>query len=279
MDYTSLNAYPSRIPSPTPVLSTFELDALMRRTSLVQTTVNKYLKGWISETRTRVRKEVLMELIKSGHLWIFVEEDQDYLRHDPTVDSAEEWKLSPQDVNTVKQMLEPGEVSLQRAAQTTPAMRIGMIIWMVITSLALQGSGQSAWDKWDLRGHAITTWADFYSEMTHSKKRPSEAIPTDDDALAAFKSAMDVAGHHHDYQVIPDLGAWVTMRAALFPELKGTELACWHFNDEDGCSLCDERLLLILNPLRGIFFMENDDPLGGPNKWCIPLIWDVPPIT
>ncbi|KAJ7117048.1 hypothetical protein C8R44DRAFT_854686 [Mycena epipterygia] len=37
--------------------------------------------------------------------------------------------------------------------------------------------------------------------------------------------------------------------------------------------------LLILNPLRGIFFMENDDPLGGPNKWCIPLIWDVPPIT
>ncbi|KAJ7135623.1 hypothetical protein C8R44DRAFT_869343 [Mycena epipterygia] len=77
--------------------------------------------------------------------------------------------------------------------------------------------------------------------IIHSKKRPSEAISTDVDALAAFQTAMDGAGHQHNYQATPDIGAWVTMRAALFPELKGTELECWHFNDTDGCSLCDER--------------------------------------
>ncbi|KAJ7135626.1 hypothetical protein C8R44DRAFT_848539 [Mycena epipterygia] len=251
MDDTSLNAHPSWIPSPAPVLSTFELDAFKRRTSLIQTTVNKFLDDEPSRLQKRVVKDVLIKLIKNRKLWIFVERDQDYcLSNDPIMDSdsdsqeEEECKLSPQDVDTVKKMLGPDDAFLQLAAQTTLAIRIGMIIWLVITSLAVQDRhllGDSAWDKWDIQGRAITIWADTYSKIMHSKKCPSEAIPTDDDAVAAFQSAMDIAGHHHDYQATPDLGAWVTMRAALFPELKGTELACWHFNDEDGCSLCDER--------------------------------------
>jgi hypothetical protein len=99
----------------------------------------------------------------------------------------------------------------------------------------------SAWDLWDVQGRAITAWADIFRRIT--KKRPSEAIFADIDALAAFQSAMDAAGHQHDYQATH---AWVTMRAALFPNLKGSKLACWHFNDEDGCPLCDERLYVIL---------------------------------
>ncbi|KAJ7135598.1 hypothetical protein C8R44DRAFT_848529 [Mycena epipterygia] len=228
MDDTSLDAHPSRIPSPAPILSTFELDALTCRTSLIQTTVNKFLNDEFPWVQTRVGKAVLTEIIKSGHLWIFVEGDKDHcLRNDPTTDSdsMEEWELSPQDVDTVNQMLQPDEALPQRAAWTTSAMRIGMIIWLVITSSTIQDyrEYESAWDKWDVQGRAITTWADTYSEIIHSKKRPSEVIPTDDDAVAAFKSAMDIAGHQHDYQTTPEVDAWVTMRAALFPELQGTD--------------------------------------------------------
>ncbi|KAJ7135634.1 hypothetical protein C8R44DRAFT_869350 [Mycena epipterygia] len=261
MDETSLNSHPSQIPSPAPVLSTLQLDALTWRTSLIHTTVNKYLKGFPSGTRTSIGKQVLIELIQNRKLWIFAEGDQDYcLTSDPILDSsAEEWKLSPQNVDTVKQMLEPDDVFLQLASQTTLAIRIGMIIWLVITSLTVQNCEPwkpgSAWDKWDLQGRAITIWADTYSEIMRSKKRPSEAIPTDIDAVAAFKCAMDIAGHHHDYQATPDLGAWVTMHAALFPELKGTELASWHFNDEDGCSLCDERFREKLQSETGLDYM------------------------
>ncbi|KAJ7135607.1 hypothetical protein C8R44DRAFT_952078 [Mycena epipterygia] len=229
MDYTSLSDFLSKVPSLAPILLNFERDALKRRTSLIQTTVNECLKNQSSSTRARVGKEALIELTKSGHLWLFVEGDQDhYLTNDPTVDSSEqEWKLSPQDVGTVKQMLKPDAALLQRAAQTTPAMRIGMIIWLVITSLTLQNhcSWRSAYDKWDVQGRAITIWANTFSEIIHSKKRPSEVIPTDDNALAAFKSAMDIAGHHHNYQATPDLGTWATMRAALFPELKGKPIS------------------------------------------------------
>ncbi|KAJ7076934.1 hypothetical protein C8R44DRAFT_992990 [Mycena epipterygia] len=257
MDYTFPNAHPSRIPSPAPVLSTFDLDALKRRTSLIQTTANKCLDDnpWLQK---EVAKDVLIELIKNRNLWIFIEGDEEYyLTDDPTMDSEEEWQLSPQDVDTVKQMLEPDEALLPQASQTTPAMRIGMIIWLVITSLAVQDyhEEESAWDKWDVQGRTITIWADLFSEILHSKKRPSEAIPTDDDAMAAFKSAMDIAGHQHDYQEIPELGAWVTMHAALSPELKGSELACWHFNDADGCSLCDERFREKLQSETGFDYM------------------------
>ncbi|KAJ7135605.1 hypothetical protein C8R44DRAFT_869328 [Mycena epipterygia] len=261
MDDTSLNAHPSWILSPTPVLSTFELDALIRRTSpIIQTTVNKCFKGWTSGTRTEIGKKVLIEIIKSGHLWICVEGDQDYcLMENPTMDTEKEWELSPQDVDTVKQMLEPDDAFLQLAAQTTPAMRIGMIVWLVVTSKSLPvpiyEARKSAWDKWDIQGRAITIWADFYSEIMCSKKRPSEAILTDDDAVAVFKSAMDIAGHHHDYQAIPDLGAWATMRAAFFPKLKGSELECWHFNDVDGCLLCDERFREKLQSETGLDYM------------------------
>ncbi|KAJ7135639.1 hypothetical protein C8R44DRAFT_976504 [Mycena epipterygia] len=256
MDDTSLNAHSSWIPSPATVLSTFELDGLTRRTSLIHPTIKKCLNGQFPWIWTRVGKKALIEIIKSGHLWLFVEGDQDHcLIDDPTMDSKE-WKLSPQDVDTVNQMLEPDEVSLQRTSQTTPAMRIGMIIWLVITSSAIQDyCYDSAWDKWDIQGRAITIWADIFSEIMRSKKRPSEAIPTDENAVAAFKSAMDVAGHQHNYQATPDLGTWVTMRAALFSELKSTELACWHFNDDDGCSLCDERFREKLQSETGLDYM------------------------
>ncbi|KAJ7077577.1 hypothetical protein C8R44DRAFT_992894 [Mycena epipterygia] len=259
---TSLNAYPSWIPSPAPVLSTFELDALTRRTSLIQTTVKKCLKDWPPwdhiRTTTTARKEVLMELMKNRKLCIFFEGDQDYcLMDNPTMDAEKKWTLSRQDVDMVKKMLEPDKALVQLAAQTTPAIRIAMIIWLVITSSAVQDflSYESTWDKWDLQGRAITIWADTYSEIMRSKKRPSETIPTDDDAVAAFKSAMEIAGHLHDYQATPDVGAWVTMRAALFPELQDSQLACWHFNNADGCSLCDERFREKLQSETGLDYM------------------------
>ncbi|KAJ7076604.1 hypothetical protein C8R44DRAFT_755421 [Mycena epipterygia] len=185
---TSLNDYPSWIPSPAPILSTFELDALTRRTSLIQTTVKKCLKDWPPwdhiRTTTTARKEVLMELMKNRKLWIFFEGDQDYcLMDNPTMDAEKKWTLSRQDVDML-------------AAQTTPAIRIAMIIWLVITSSAVQDflSYESTWDKWDLQGRAITIWADTYSEIMRSKKRPSETIPTDDDAVAAFKSLWRLLG-------------------------------------------------------------------------------------
>ncbi|KAJ7614612.1 hypothetical protein DFH06DRAFT_1240886 [Mycena polygramma] len=53
---------------------------------------------------------------------------------------------------------------------------------------------------------------------------------------------MKRAGHVHDYRISPDVGAWVMMRAVLSPELSHDGLACFHWNDEDGCSLCDARL-------------------------------------
>ncbi|KAJ7076941.1 hypothetical protein C8R44DRAFT_992991 [Mycena epipterygia] len=52
-----------------------------------------------------------------------------------------------------------------------------------------------------------------------------------------------------------NLGAWATMRVALFPELKDSELACWHFNDVDGCSLCEERFREKLQSETGLDYM------------------------
>ncbi|KAJ7121387.1 hypothetical protein C8R44DRAFT_853045 [Mycena epipterygia] len=246
---TSLNAdhsLPTLSPPPLLQAPTFQLHALIRRTSLIKTTIRKCRKDLWPSLWTEIATKVLTEIIKNRKSWIFIEGDQDhYLLDNPTMDSGEEWKLLPHDVDMVNQMLDTDEVLLQQAAQITPAMRIGMIIWLVITSLAVQdyhfNAEQSPWDEWDLQARAITIWADIFSEVMHSKQRPSEAIFTDGDALAAFQSAMDDAGHQHHYQTTPDVEAWVTMRAALFPELKGPELACWHFNDVDDCSLCDER--------------------------------------
>jgi hypothetical protein len=128
-----------------------------------------------------------------------------------------------------------------------------MIIWLVITSPDPDVDDSdvddwerphSDWDKWDIQGRAITLWADTFSEVMRSKKRPSDAIVTEPNALLAFQSAMERAGHQHDYKINPDVGAWVTMLAA-FPELKREDLADVHFNDEDGCSLCAELLYAI----------------------------------
>ncbi|KAJ7121427.1 hypothetical protein C8R44DRAFT_919777 [Mycena epipterygia] len=147
------------------------------------------------------------------------------------------------DIHELYQTLETDDALLQRASKTTPAMRLGMIVWLILMSLPAEvepGYVTSAWDKWDVQGRAITIWSQVFSRLMRSKKPPSKAIPTDVDALAAFQSAMDISGHHHDYQATPDLGAWTTMRFTL-SELQPSELACWHFNDEDGCSLCDKR--------------------------------------
>ncbi|KAJ7135556.1 hypothetical protein C8R44DRAFT_729127 [Mycena epipterygia] len=123
----------------------------------------------------------------------------------------------------VKQMLDPDDAFLQLDAQTLLAMRIGMLIWLDYCD------HEFAWDKWDVQGNAIPIWADLYSEIMVSKKRPSEAILTDVDTIAAFQSAIrcwasaQLPGDPR-YQCMGD-------------DLKGTDLACWHFNDEDGCSI------------------------------------------
>jgi hypothetical protein len=187
-------------------------------------------------------------VMENTRLWIFVDGDEAIL--DPA---------RPCDIRSdYGDYMLPGTdyALLQRALQTTPAMRIAMIIWLVITSPDPDVDDSdvddvddwerrhSDWDKWDIQGRAITLWADTFSEVMRSKKRPSDAIVTEPNALLAFQSAMERAGHQHDYQINPDVGAWVMMLAA-FPELKREDLADVHFNDEDGCSLCAELLYVI----------------------------------
>ncbi|KAJ7491918.1 hypothetical protein FB451DRAFT_511322 [Mycena latifolia] len=205
-----------------------------QRMSLVWRTV----RNCQPESSSWVVSVIVADIVENGKMWIFLDGDEDYLS--PSPDFPVE--LANCRVTTPEAHV---DTSLQdRALQTTPEMTIAMIIWLVITSpiLACWQEEQSDWHKWDVQGRAITIWADTFSLVMRSKKRPSDVIATDDRALAAFESAMKREGHEHDYWRTPDVGTWVTMRAAFYPELKGSQLACHHFNDEDGCPLCDARL-------------------------------------
>ncbi|KAJ7135653.1 hypothetical protein C8R44DRAFT_869366 [Mycena epipterygia] len=119
MDDTSLNADPSlQILFPLSVLSTSELDVLIRRTSpVIQITTSKCLEKYPPLFGNRVAKKVLIELMQNRKLWIFVEGDKEYcLPNDPTVDSAEEWKLWLHDVDTDDEILDD---ELQRPSRTS----------------------------------------------------------------------------------------------------------------------------------------------------------------
>ncbi|KAJ7135553.1 hypothetical protein C8R44DRAFT_848520 [Mycena epipterygia] len=205
---------------PSSSLSSVEFDRVKRKISLIHTVISKYFEDFPPHGHI-VEEELLIEILKKK-VWILADRDEDYC----LIGDPEDYELSTHDLDMVNQMLEPDDTLLPRASETTPVMRIGMLIWLVLTSLAvkLYSPLTSAWDKRDIQGRAITLWADIFSRIMRSKQRPSEAIPTD-----------------HDYQATPDLGAWVTMQAVLFPDLQGTEVACWHFNYDDGCSLCAER--------------------------------------
>jgi hypothetical protein len=210
--------------------------AFKERMALIEKTVSECGKS------SRFTARWVME---NTRLWIFVDGDEAIL--DPA---------RPCDIRSdYGDYTLPGTdyALLRRALQTTPALRIAMIIWLVITSpdpdvddsdVDDWAHSHSDWEKWDIQGRAITLWADTFSKVMRSKKRPSDAIVTEPNALLAFQSAMERAGHQHDYQINPDVGAWVMMLAA-FPELKREDLADVHFNDEDGCSLCADLLYVI----------------------------------
>ncbi|KAJ7662060.1 hypothetical protein DFH06DRAFT_364423 [Mycena polygramma] len=131
------------------------------------------------------------------------------------------------------------EALRHRICHTTPEIRLGTLVWMVIMDfgegLCRQSFESSDWRKWDVQGRAITVWADTLCQVLRSKTRPSDAIATDDNALSAFQSAMEQDGHRHHYRKAPDVGAWLTMRAVLSTD----DLVNVHWNDEDDCPTCD----------------------------------------
>ncbi|KAJ7137974.1 hypothetical protein C8R44DRAFT_766601 [Mycena epipterygia] len=211
-----------------------DTDAFQRRVSLIFTTIHKTM--GISHRRNVFGPNFLTismvkDIVEHEKLWIFEDGDEDYLSLD------RDSQMLP--LKHGQMLPTPSSALLQRASQTTPELRIATIIWLVMLSSVVRSVQKSSdWGVWDVQGRAITIWADTFCEVLRSKKRPSDAIVTDDVALADFQRVMEQDGHQHDYQLMPDIGAWVTMRAALFHELKG----CYHFNDEDGCSLCGTRL-------------------------------------
>ncbi|KAJ7137976.1 hypothetical protein C8R44DRAFT_944484 [Mycena epipterygia] len=200
-------------------------DAFERRVSMIWTTVRR-MPGCLSQVGT-----VVKDILEHEKVWIFEDGDEHYLSLDSSVTDAQMSMLLRQ------KLPKPPSALLHRASQTIPELRIAAtrIIWLVMMSNVVELARPPTLSDcalWNVQGRAITIWADTFCGVLPAKKRPSDVIVTDEVAVADFQRTMEKDGHQHNYQMTPDIGAWVTMRAALFHD----QTACFHFNDEDGCS-------------------------------------------